>query len=585
MQKTQSRIPPKGPSPEPALKIGRQLIKVLLISGDPKITYLVRRAMAEAGAGAFALECADALATGLEGLAGGDVDVLLLCPGVPDSHDLSDSAWGRARAMGVPIILLSPADDEAGEVRALEKGAQEFLPKKAMLGASLVRAIYRAIARQRLFSESEQKARKSEASEANLQAIVKSNPDGIIIVDEKGVVRFVNPAVESLFGCKAEQLLGESLDFLPAVENGQTELSITRGDGKQGIVEIRLVKTKYQGQAAYLACLHDITERKKPDEVSERVRAASEKAVAKAKEEARLAKESAEKVRAASGQAVARAREEARLVKEAAEKVKAALERAITQAKEEARLARASRKASEEAIARAEEEMRHLDPMQSEFMSNIVHELRTPLHSILAFTKLIIEGRVADRETQREFLAIIEGQGEHLRRLVDELLDIMPVKSGPFELRKEKLAIKELLQGSVREFSGVAGQRHITLKEEMPAVLPTLEVDSQRLRQVMFNLLGNAIKFSSDGGSVSVRAEVRDGSLLVQVADQGVGIAEEAMPFLFQKFYQAKNTASVGGLGLGLYISKRIIEAHGGQIWAESREGAGSTFSFTLPLE
>ena len=100
----------------------------------------------------------------------------------------------------------------------------------------------------------------------------------------------------------------------------------------------------------------------------------------------------------------------------------------------------------------------------------------------------------------------------------------------------------------------------------------------------MFNLLGNAIKFSDDGSNVDVRAEVRNGALLVQVTDRGVGIAEEAMPFLFEKYYQAKNPARAGGLGLGLYISKRIIEAHGGHIWAESTEGAGSTFSFTLPL-
>ena len=101
----------------------------------------------------------------------------------------------------------------------------------------------------------------------------------------------------------------------------------------------------------------------------------------------------------------------------------------------------------------------------------------------------------------------------------------------------------------------------------------------------MFNLLGNAIKFSDDGSNVDVRAEVRNGALLVQVTDQGFGIAEEAMPSLFEKFYQAKNQALVGGMGLGLYISKRIIEAHGGRIWAESTEGTGSTFSFTLPLE
>jgi signal transduction histidine kinase len=101
----------------------------------------------------------------------------------------------------------------------------------------------------------------------------------------------------------------------------------------------------------------------------------------------------------------------------------------------------------------------------------------------------------------------------------------------------------------------------------------------------MFNLLDNAIKFSNDGGSIDVSAEVRGNDLLVQVTDQGIGIAEEARKSLFEKFYQVKSTTRVGGLGLGLYISKRIIEAHGGRIWVESVEGAGSTFSFTIPLK
>ena len=122
------------------------------------------------------------------------------------------------------------------------------------------------------------------------------------------------------------------------------------------------------------------------------------------------------------------------------------------------------------------------------------------------------------------------------------------------------------------------------ISENIPLALPEIEADGQRLKQVMFNLLGNAIKFSGDGSNISISAEVVNGELLVRVADQGVGIAEEELSSVFNKFYQAKNPAKVGGLGLGLYISKQIIEAHGGRIWAESTEGEGSIFSFTLPL-
>ena len=262
MQKTQSRIPSKSPSAEPAVRAGTtgKKIKVLLIDGDYGEAYLIRKTIAQAGAGAFALEYTDRLSIGLERLARGGIDVLLLDPSVPDSHDLA--AWGRAQAMGVPIIMLSARDDETSEAEALKKGAQEFLVKGKVDANLLVRSIYCAITRQRLASERERKTQKLESSEAHLNNIIRSNPDGIIIVDQKGTVRFVNPAVESLFGCKAEQLLGESLDFLPTVEGGKTELSIIRGDGEKGVVEIRVVETQYLGEAAYIASLRDITERK-----------------------------------------------------------------------------------------------------------------------------------------------------------------------------------------------------------------------------------------------------------------------------------------------------------------------------------
>jgi len=886
MQNIQSRIPLKSLSSELAakIKIEGKLITVLLISGEHRVTYLIRKAMAEAGSGTFALEYTDRLSTGLERLATGGIDVLLLDTSVPDSHGLDSLVWERAQTMGVPIIMLSALDDETSEIEALKKGAQEYLVKGRVAGNLLVRSIYRAIARQRLVSEREQKIQRIESSEAHLYSIIRSNPDSIIIVDHKGIVRFVNPAVESLFGCKAEQLLGESLTFLPTVKGGKTELGIIRGDGEKSVAEIQVVEMEYQGKGAYLTSLRDITERKQAEEEAklskevaearatatdeaaevtkiaseeavataeeearlareeaeaakttseeavataeeearlareeaEAAKTASEKAIAKAEEEARLAREEVEAAKTASQQAIARAgklaeavkktseealtraeeearlareeaeaaktasekaiakaeeearlareevklakeeaktakiaseeaiaraeekavakaeeearlareeaeaaktaseeaiakaeeearlareeveaaktasqqaiaragklveavkktseealtrveeearlarekaeaaktasekvitkaeeedrlareeaeaaktasekaltraeeearlareeaeaaktasekvitkaEEEARLAREEAEAAKTASEKVITKAEEEARLARekaeAVKTASEEAVARAKEELRNLDPMQSEFMSNIVHELRAPLHSITGFTKLVLEGGAPDPGTQQEFLNIISDQSEHLRKLVDELTDISPVESGRIiKVRKERVSIKELLQSAVKELYSVANQKNIVLREDIPVTLPWMEVDGQRLRQVMFNLLGNAIKFSDCGGSIIVRAEVRNSDLLVQVTDQGVGITEESIPYLFEKYYQVKNSARVGGLGLGLYISKQIIETHGGRIWVESEAGAGSTFSFTLPME
>jgi len=233
---------------------------------------------------------------------------------------------------------------------------------------------------------------------------------------------------------------------------------------------------------------------------------------------------------------------------------------------------------------KAEEAIRELDRMKSEFISDISHELRTPLHSIKGFGKLILEGRVPDPNVQREFLTIIENQSNRLDKLVSNLLDASRLESGRFSIHKQSISIAGTIHEAVETLRGVANGKGITIKEDIPATLPEIDVDKERLEQVMFNLLGNAVKFSNDGSEVTVRAEVREHDLLVQVTDHGIGIPKEAMPRLFQRFYRVEASSSVGGSGLGLYISRQIIEAHGGRIWVESEPGVGSTFSFTLPL-
>lgn len=233
---------------------------------------------------------------------------------------------------------------------------------------------------------------------------------------------------------------------------------------------------------------------------------------------------------------------------------------------------------------KAEEAIRELDRMKSEFISDISHELRTPLHSIKGFGKLILDGKVPDPNIQREFLTIIENQSNRLDKLVSNLLDASRLESGRFSIHKQRISIAGTIHETVETLRGVANGKGITIKEDIPATLPEIDVDKERLEQVMFNLLGNAVKFSNDGSEVTVRAEVKEHDLLVQVTDHGIGIPKEAMPRLFQRFYRVEASSSVGGSGLGLYISRQIIEAHGGRIWVESEPGVGSTFSFTLPL-
>ena len=229
---------------------------------------------------------------------------------------------------------------------------------------------------------------------------------------------------------------------------------------------------------------------------------------------------------------------------------------------------------------------RELEQMKSEFLANASHELRTPLHSIKGFVKLLVDGQVPDPETQKEFLDIVNEQTEHLGSLVDNLLDVSRMDAGHLELRREPLSVGHVIHKTVQKLSNLAKDKGIEFRIDVPAPLPMIEGDEERLTQVLTNLLHNAIKFSPGGGEVTMRAEVKDHKLLAQVTDHGIGIPEEAIPNLFERFYRVDSsmTRNTGGSGLGLHISRQIIEAHGGRIWVESKVGEGSTFGVTLPL-
>ncbi len=219
-----------------------------------------------------------------------------------------------------------------------------------------------------------------------------------------------------------------------------------------------------------------------------------------------------------------------------------------------------------------------------EFIGNISHELRRPLQSIMGFSKLMVEGKVPDIQTQKEFLTIINKESQRLDRLVGNLLDLSHLESGRFAIHKERKPVAQIIHEAVDQIRSLNNGNGPVINEDIQAGLPEVEADGERLSQVMFNLLTNAVKFGN-GEPIMVRAKVKGKELLVQVIDHGIGIPEEDKHHLFERFWRGQNVSTAGGTGLGLYISKQIVEAHGGRIWAGSKVGEGSTFSFTIPLE
>jgi PAS domain S-box-containing protein len=231
--------------------------------------------------------------------------------------------------------------------------------------------------------------------------------------------------------------------------------------------------------------------------------------------------------------------------------------------------------------------LRELDRLKSEFLANMSHELRTPLNSIIGYSELLIDevGPNLD-DMAEEDLKAIHSSGQHLLALINDVLDLAKIEAGRLELNRSRLTLSTItdpLADSARVL--LKDKPEVELQYDMPADLPEIEADTVRLRQILWNLLSNATKFT-EAGFVRLSAEVQSGELLVTVQDTGPGIEPRFHQIIFDQFRQADGSATrkAGGAGLGLAITRQLVQLHGGRIWVESAPGAGSTFSFTLPL-
>ena len=230
---------------------------------------------------------------------------------------------------------------------------------------------------------------------------------------------------------------------------------------------------------------------------------------------------------------------------------------------------------------------RELADMKTEFVSLVAHELKTPLTSIKGFVQTLQADKegLFSREEREEFYGIILSECDRLLRLINELLDLSRIEAGkPLVVRWERVRLRPVVERLV-EVQRASTTRH-TFVIEVPEGME-VACDPDKLEQILTNLLSNAVKYSPDGGEVRVRARRLDGFVEVSVRDQGIGMTPEQMERLFQRFsrIETRATRRIRGTGLGLYLTKRLVEAHGGRIWVESEVGKGSTFYFTLPME
>jgi PAS domain S-box-containing protein len=228
-----------------------------------------------------------------------------------------------------------------------------------------------------------------------------------------------------------------------------------------------------------------------------------------------------------------------------------------------------------------------VDRMKSEFVSTVSHELRTPMTSIKGYIDLMYSGMAGNITPKQErFLQIVKTNADRLTLLVNDLLDISRIEMGRLKLNPKPVELSNTVDVVLDNHAPEAQQRQQTLRNEIEDPLPLVQVDPARLAQVLTNLVSNAVHYTPNGGSISVRAEVVDDVVQIHVQDTGIGIKEEDKSKLFSRFYRAEDplVQARSGTGLGLVIVKSIVELHGGEMWFESTPGQGSTFSLSLPL-
>jgi signal transduction histidine kinase len=223
---------------------------------------------------------------------------------------------------------------------------------------------------------------------------------------------------------------------------------------------------------------------------------------------------------------------------------------------------------------------------KSEFLANMSHELRTPLNAVIGFSEVLGERMFGElNEKQEEYLKDIHASGQHLLSLINDILDLSKIEAGRMELELADFHLPQAIENALVIVRERALRRGITLEQSIDPHVGEVQGDERKVKQVLLNLLSNAIKFTPEGGRVEVRAGVADNMAELSVIDTGVGIAPEDQEAVFEEFRQvgvAEKRAE--GTGLGLALARKFIELHGGRIWVKSQVGAGSTFTFRIPL-
>ena len=483
-------------------------IRVLLIEDSPTDARLIRQALASVPEQTVELVWAKQLSIGLGHLGSGGIDVVLLDLTMPDSRGLETLVKVRARAPAVPVVVLVQAEEETLGTWALREGAAGYVVKNRLTSQPLLPLLHHAMERHHLWVELQHTLQQLELSKRQFHTLAEHNADGIVVVDQEGRLRYVNPAAQALLQRKEEKLIDEPFGF-PVISNEETEIEVLSQGGEPRTVQMRVIEIRWQEEEeeeeeVFLVLLRDVTERKQ----------------------------------------------------------------------------------IEEALRGANEELRQLNASKDEFISSVSHELRTPLAITREGISLVLDGVPgAVNEKQHHILIVAQASIDRLTRLITNLLDMSKLEAGKAAVCRGRVDLKRLMQHVADTFASQINAKGLTLTVNVPQEAVEVYADADKITQVLTNLVGNALKFT-ERGSIELTLRQHEQEAECLVADTGMGISKEDLPKVFGKFQQFPRAPGGGeqGVGLGLAITKGLIELHHGTIQVESEIGRGTTLTFTLPL-
>jgi protein-histidine pros-kinase len=594
---------------------------VLVVEREPLAGALLRGVLAEGG---YDVRLAPTAREAMAALGEGLPDLVLLDPPLADGDGAEVARELERRAGGgVPLVLLT--DDPEPERRARRLGAAAYLPRAVApadlrarvartlenarrLAADTARRWERAVERaERVAAIQEQLDRRrgelarAAGDAARFSGLLEAAPDAMLVVGADGRVALANAQAERLFGYPREELFGRPVEALlperfraahlvhraayaaaPRARpmGAGLELLGLRADGTGFPVEISLSPFAGAGEPAVIAAVRDVGERRRAEERIREQAAlldlARDGIFVRGFADARVTYWSAG-AEALYGWSAAEVAERGFWEGEL-----------VHRRKDGSRVEVASRWAlrrDAEGRPRAILELntdiserKVLERLEREFVAMVSHELKNPLTSMKIFAEVM---QATGAYNTRAVEAILS-QTDRLDRLVSDLLDASRLRTGRLPLKRSRVDLCPLLRDLVEQAQATTGAHAIRLAA--PARPLVGRWDRERVEQVLGNLLSNAIKYSPEGGEIRVRAEHLAGAARVSVADRGIGIEPEARERLFGRFYRTPGAAASGAKGLGLYISRSLVEAHGGEMWVESAPGRGSTFRFTLPF-